>query len=121
MMSILSNIQKFIKKERIFDFIFFNSIKINIITIIFVFISLWISTNFLNAFSIFAFHMLFSGIISSVAFEKIGLSYIQFERYRDDIDVIKEKRSVVLTLSIIVSGVFLYMVFKNINIYDYIL
>ncbi len=107
------------KKPQIEDFIYINSKKINFLSFFLTFITIFFFTSFVNAVAIFAFHMFFAGVLSSSFYEKTGVEYLQFERYRDDIQYIIRKRDILFSISCALCGIFLTIFFSNINIIDF--
>ena len=109
-----------INKERFFDFLYTNSNKINVGMFIGNFLIIFFKTSFFNSFATIAFQLFFTGMLSNTLFRKYGLEFIQFERYRDDIGVVQERRTVLFTISLAASTVLCLVIFLAIDIKRFI-
>ncbi|QED23163.1 hypothetical protein Deia_00359 [Candidatus Deianiraea vastatrix] len=110
-----------ISKGKIIKILCDNHFYLNVSMLAIVFVAMYIiSGSIFNAIFMLAFHMLFAGFFAHFLYQKNNLSYIQFERYRDDIDVVKGKRNLISVISVFIFSLFILIFCRNINICDYI-
>ncbi len=89
---------------------------LRLVALIVPFCIVMISTSVPNAITFFALQLLFSGIIARVIFEKLGIQYVQFDKYRKDIEKVARQRQLIITLCLVATGVLLCIILSNYDI-----
>lgn len=73
-------------------------------------------TSIPNAMTCIALQLVFSGIASRMIFDKLGIQYIKFDKYRKDIEEVTQTRRAIILSSLLVFGLILMTILSKYDI-----